>query len=149
MKYFIYSLVMGLLVIPSLSFAQQPITNPNVFNGIFDPNNTSTSNGPASSSGFSCSPGGNPKLQDLADYGVCIINHSIIPLIFAIAIVMFIWGVVQYVMNGTDEEAKAKGRQFMLWGIIALTVMLGVWGLVGILGATFGVDTSVFPQVGQ
>ena len=61
---------------------------------------------------------------------------------------MFIWGVVQYVINSGEEAKKDKGKQFMLWGLIALTVMVSVWGLVDILGATFGVDdTSVIPQV--
>lgn len=35
----------------------------------------------------------------------------------------------------------------MIWGIIALAVMLSVWGLVGILGSTFNIGTSVLPQV--
>ena len=36
----------------------------------------------------------------------------------------------------------------MIWGIVALAVMLSVWGLVGILGSTFGLGTgSVLPQV--
>jgi uncharacterized membrane protein YidH (DUF202 family) len=88
----------------------------------------------------------NPKLQDVICYVVFIINRSVIPLIFAIAIAMFVWGVVQYVINSDQEEKKAKGKQFMIWGIIALTVMLGVWGLVAIVGGTFGLKTSVLPQ---
>lgn len=74
------------------------------------------------------------------------INYSVIPLIFALAVVMFVWGVVQYVINSDEEAKKAKGRQFMIWGIIALAVMLSVWGLVKILGNTFNID-YVVPQV--
>ena len=88
----------------------------------------------------------NPKLQDVVCYIVFIINRSIIPLIFAIAIALFVWGVVQYVINADSEEKRKKGKQFMIWGIIALTVMLSVWGLVKIVGGTFGLNTSVLPQ---
>lgn len=87
------------------------------------------------------------KLQDVLCYVTKIINNSIIPLIFALALAMFIWGVVQFVLNSDEEAKKEKGRQFMLWGIIALTVMVSVWGLVAILGKTFGIETNVLPQV--
>lgn len=95
----------------------------------------------------SCGLGSNPKLQHLLDYATCIINKSVIPLIFALALAMFVWGVVQFVINSDEEAKKEKGKQFMLWGIIALTVMISVWGLVNILGDTFGVNTGFIPQV--
>jgi uncharacterized membrane protein (GlpM family) len=94
-----------------------------------------------------CSLAGNPKFQDLICYVTKIINDSVIPLIFTLAVVMFLWGVVQYVINSDEEAKKEKGRQFMLWGIIALAVMVSVWGLVGILSGTFGINASVLPQV--
>lgn len=37
----------------------------------------------------------------------------------------------------------------MIWGIIALTVMVSVWGLVAILGNTFNINTGFIPQVKQ
>ena len=49
-----------------------------------------------------------------------------------------------------DEEAKrAQGKQYMIWGIIALAVMLSIWGLVGVLKNTFGINVgqSILPQV--
>ena len=86
--------------------------------------------------------------KTLVDYVTCIIANSIIPLIFAGAAVMFIWGVVQFFIINSDEEAKrAQGKQFMIWGIIALAVMISIWGLVGILGNTFNLNTSVLPTV--
>ncbi|PIP69142.1 hypothetical protein CO033_02145 [Candidatus Nomurabacteria bacterium CG_4_9_14_0_2_um_filter_32_10] len=93
-----------------------------------------------------CTLVANPKFQDLLSYVVCIINGSVIPLIFALAVVMFIWGVVQYVINSDEEAKKEKGKQFMIWGIIGLTVMVSIWGLVSILGSTFGIQ-NVIPQL--
>jgi hypothetical protein len=99
------------------------------------------------SNGGLCSLATNSNLQNLINYVICIISRSVIPLIFALAIVMFIWGVVQYVINSDEEAKKEKGRQFMIWGVIALTVMVSVWGLVGILGKTFNINTGVIPQL--
>lgn len=90
----------------------------------------------------------NAKLGDLFSYISCIIVKSVIPLIFAMAVAMFLWGVVQFVIKDS-EEAKDKGRQLMVWGIIGLTVMVGVWGLVGIVGRTFNLNTSVIPVLPQ
>ncbi|MCX6752485.1 MAG: hypothetical protein NTZ87_03230 [Candidatus Nomurabacteria bacterium] len=88
----------------------------------------------------------NSKFQDVLIYATCIINKSVIPLIFALAVALFVWGVVQYVINSDEEAKKEKGRQFMIWGIIALAVMVSVWGLVNILGNTFGIEKTI-PQV--
>lgn len=88
------------------------------------------------------------KFSDLLCYITSIINNSFIPLIFAAATVMFIWGAIKFFIINADEEAKREqGKQYMIWGIVALAVMLSVWGLVGILGSTFGIGTSILPQV--
>ncbi|MEK7175276.1 MAG: pilin [Patescibacteria group bacterium] len=87
----------------------------------------------------------NPKFQDYVQYITCIIGSAVIPLIFALALAMFIWGVVQYVIKD-EEKAKKEGQQFMLWGVIALAVMISVWGLVGILTNTFGIEFMI-PQL--
>ena len=85
--------------------------------------------------------------KDLLCFLTYLIDSSIIPFIFSIAIVAFIWGVVQFFIINSDEEAKREqGKQFMIWGIVALAVMLSVWGLVSILSTTFGVNTSILPQ---
>ncbi len=87
-----------------------------------------------------------PKFQDLLSYITCIISNYVVVLIVAIAMVMFIWGVVQYVINNGEEAKKERGKQFMIWGIIGLAVMIAVWGLVRILGTTFGIDYAI-PQL--
>ena len=101
---------------------------------------------PVAGTSSTCTMGTN--FQGVLGYVTCIINNSVIPLIFALATVMFIWGAVNFFIINADEEAKrAQGKQFMIWGIIALAVMLSVWGLVGILSSTFGVNSSILPQV--
>lgn len=85
---------------------------------------------------------------DFLKYITCLINSAVIPLIFALATVMFIWGVIQFFIIGANEEAKREqGKQFIIWGVIALTVMISIWGLVGIVGGTFNLNTSVLPEV--
>ncbi|MCC7160389.1 hypothetical protein IT399_01525 [Candidatus Nomurabacteria bacterium] len=86
--------------------------------------------------------------QKYIAYITCTINGTIIPLIFALATLMFIWGAVNFfIINADDESKRTQGKQFMIWGIVSLAVMLSVWGLVNILGATFGVPTDFLPTV--
>jgi mannose/fructose/N-acetylgalactosamine-specific phosphotransferase system component IID len=66
---------------------------------------------------------------------------AIVPVLIALAVVYFVWGVVQYVMSG-DEEAKKAGRDRIIFGIIGLAVIIAMWGLVNILVTTFGLNGS-------
>ena len=59
-----------------------------------------------------------------------------------LATVIFLWGVIQYITAGGEEEKIKSGRTYMLWGIIALFVMVAVWGLVGVITATFQGDIN-------
>jgi len=96
----------------------------------------------------SCMIGNNSTLKDVLCYFTKLINDSVIPLLFAVATVFFVWGAVKFfIINAAEEAKREQGKQFMIWGIVALTVMLSVWGLVELLTGTFGVGGSVLPQV--
>ncbi len=82
------------------------------------------------------------------NFFTCTIVSSIIPLLFTIATAAFIWGIIQYFLNPENEEKRSQGKSYMLWGIIALFVMVSMWGLVGVIGNTFGVKT-LLPQLSQ
>jgi hypothetical protein len=67
---------------------------------------------------------------------------KLIPLVIGIAVLVFLWGVLRYVV-AKDEDAQKEARGVMLYGIIALFVMVSVWGFVNILGdSIFGNDSS-------
>mgnify|MGYP001276423118 CR=1 FL=1 len=72
------------------------------------------------------------------------------PIVVALALLYFFWGLAKYILAAGDEEAKTEGRSIMIWGIIALFVIVSVWGLVGVLNTTFGIDqeaTTPIPGV--
>lgn len=72
-----------------------------------------------------------------------IINTIIVPVIFALAFIVFVWGVVNYFfLNGGDEAKRSEGRQFALWGVLGMVVLLSVWGFVNILLSTLGITPS-------
>jgi len=72
-----------------------------------------------------------------------ILNAVVIPVIFALIFAVFFWGMVNYFfLHPDDEKARASGRQFALWGILALVVLFSVWGLVNILLSTLGLPAG-------
>ncbi len=66
---------------------------------------------------------------------------TVVPILIALGVVYFVWGVITYVI-ASDEEAKSAGRNRVIYGIIGLAVIVAVWGLVKILTNTFGIPTT-------
>ena len=70
-----------------------------------------------------------------------LINVVIVPIIFACAFLVFIWGVINYFfLHGDDEGKRTEGKQFAFWGIIGMVVLFSVWGFVNLLLSTLGVS---------
>ncbi|MSU55254.1 MAG: hypothetical protein EXS46_01790 [Candidatus Taylorbacteria bacterium] len=64
-----------------------------------------------------------------------IVNY-IVPFLVGLAVLVVIYGVFGFISNAADEEARASAKQFIIWGIIGIFIMLSVWGLVTILEGT-------------
>ncbi|MCA9353678.1 hypothetical protein KC842_02290 [Candidatus Nomurabacteria bacterium] len=101
--------------------------------------------GSESSSSAFC-PSELTDLKSLVIWVICFITQALVPLAFAIALVLFIWGVVMYMRNADNASKRKEGAQYILWGIFALFVMLSVWGLVAVLSNTFGQQNAI-PQL--
>lgn len=62
-----------------------------------------------------------------------------LPIVVGIALLGFFWGLATFIFAAGDETAKEKGRRLMIWGVIALFVMVSVWGLVRFVGDAIGI----------
>ena len=69
-----------------------------------------------------------------------IINPFIV-LLFAMALVYFFWGLVQFIAGADDETKRGTGKKHMVWGVIGLVIMIGVFGIINILLNTFGIPS--------
>ena len=66
---------------------------------------------------------------------------AVLPVLVALGVIYFVWGVVQYFIRDS-EEAKEKGKDRIIYGIIGLVVIVGMWGLVRIVTNTFGLNNT-------
>ena len=93
------------------------------------------------------------SVYDAGNLVINLINNVAVPLVFAMAFIVFIWGIFLYfIQGGHDEEKRQSGKSLMLWGLIGFFVMVSVWGLVHILLGTFNVGTTLqqaYPQAPQ
>jgi len=72
------------------------------------------------------------------------------PVVVALALLYFFWGLAKFILSAGDEVDSKKGRDMMIWGIIALFVMVSVWGIINLLGDTLNIqqgDTIIVPSV--
>lgn len=75
-----------------------------------------------------------------------IINSILVPVLFAIAFIVFLYGIAQaYIFSGGDAEKVSQGHRLLLWGIIAFVIMISIWGLVNVVANTFGLAGAFAP----
>lgn len=86
------------------------------------------------------------NVTGIINWASCTLYKAVIPLLFALGTAGFIWGIIQYYLNPDNEEKRKKGKSFIIGGLIALFVMVSMWGMVGILTGTFGF-TNTIPQL--
>jgi hypothetical protein len=121
---------------------------------------TNAVNGPASQWNFTYDGAGAPQsgssqlaqcsairflsLLDVLIWVKCIIVIGVIPLIFTLAFVFFLWGVLRFVY-ASDIKQKEESKKLIWYGLLGLFVMVSVWGIIKILGDTVGLDTGAVP----
>jgi hypothetical protein len=127
---FLLMFLVSFLLVPALSLAALTEAPGGGIDG-----NAST---PSPSSVGSCS-----GIDSFAKFTGCIqgfILQPLIYLIFAVAIVYFLYGVLTYVRKGGDEDDRRAGKEMMIYGIIAIAVMVSVYGLINLVTGTFKLE---------
>jgi uncharacterized membrane-anchored protein len=63
--------------------------------------------------------------------------NLILPVLTALALVLVVYSAYRYVLKAGDSHGKGSERQAIVWGLIALFVIVSVWGLVRFMCGTF------------
>lgn len=62
--------------------------------------------------------------------------NRVIPVLIALALVIFFWGLVQYI------RTHKGGKDIMIAGLLGLFIMVSVWGIIRIAQNTLGVSNA-------
>ena len=88
------------------------------------------------------------QLTKIATSLIDFINNVAVPLVFAVAFIVFIFGVFRYfIAGGASPEKQKEGRQLIMYSVIGFAVMIAIWGLVNLVVNTFGFDSKARPDL--
>jgi predicted PurR-regulated permease PerM len=66
----------------------------------------------------------------------------VIPIVITLAVIYFLWGLAKFLTSAGDSEKHEEGRNIMIWGVIAIFVIVSFWGLVRVIQNTFSIQDN-------
>lgn len=67
------------------------------------------------------------------------IVNPVILFLVALALLIFLWGLAEYIRGGDSSTSRDTGRKHMLWGIIGLFIMISAYAILNIaVNSVFG-----------
>jgi len=83
------------------------------------------------------------NLQDLIK-GIIDLANPLLAVLVALALLTFFWGLTKFISKAGDAKNHAEGRQLMVWGLIALFVMVSIYGIIQFFHVDiFGTDRAL------
>lgn len=79
--------------------------------------------------------------QGVKDFMAKVVSEIIQPIVgilFALALVYFLYGLTVFIMNAGDSAKRTEAKSHMVWGLVGLTVMVAAWGIITVAVGTFG-----------
>ncbi len=67
---------------------------------------------------------------------------TITKLSFGFAVIFLFWGIFNFVSNASDQSKREEGKKKIIFGVIAIFVMVSVWGIVKSITSTTKLDNS-------
>jgi K+-transporting ATPase A subunit len=67
----------------------------------------------------------------------------LIPIVFALALIFFFWGIAQFIRSAGDTKTLESGKNKMIWGIVGLFVMISIYGIIKYIGNSLGIETPI------
>ena len=73
----------------------------------------------------------------------------LIVLVFTLALVVFGWGVVKFIMEADNPEGVKKAKSLIIWGVIAMAVLASLTGLIQLFQDYLGIKGGGIIEVPQ
>ena len=73
-----------------------------------------------------------------------LVNGTLVPAVFALAFLVFIWGMFKtFILGGHDEEKQSEGKQLMMYAILGFVIMISIWGIVTVISDSLGLGGAI------
>jgi len=83
-----------------------------------------------------------PVVVDLLKRIDAYILNPLIGLAFSVATIVFLYGIFQFIMSETADNARETAKKKILYGLIGMFIMSSAYGLIHIILGTFGIPTD-------
>ena len=70
------------------------------------------------------------------------ILNPLILLAFAIAFLVFFWGIFQFIASQTTDANRDEGKRKIFWGLFGMFIMFAAYGLIRLILGTFGISAG-------
>ena len=74
-----------------------------------------------------------------------LVLNPIIILAFAVALLVFFWGVVQFINSETADSKRAEGQRKLIFGLLGMFIMISAFGIIRFILSTFRITASGYP----
>lgn len=64
----------------------------------------------------------------------------------ALALLAFLWGLAKFIFKADDSSEHESGKNLMKWGLVALFVMVTVWGIIYFVQRELGIYANDVPD---
>src|SRR3990167_1724359 len=68
-----------------------------------------------------------------------------LPIVVGIALLVFFWGIFQFISSETVDAGREEGKRKIFWGIFGMFIMISAYGLIRLILGTFGIPTPSYP----
>lgn len=83
-----------------------------------------------------------PDLRTLANELAQVLK-IVLNILGALAFVAFWWGVAKFILAAGDSKSIAEGKQFMLYGVLALFILVSIRGILLFSFTQFGFGNEI------
>jgi hypothetical protein len=86
------------------------------------------------------------SFRDLTNSLGSYVSKSIFPILVTLAVLAFMYNIALFMINSDNEKEREIFKKYSVNAVIALTILLCVWGVVGIFTQTIFHSTVFIPQ---
>ena len=69
-----------------------------------------------------------------------VILNPLIYLVFAVAFLVFFYGLFEFIQSAEKDEARETGKRKIVYGLIGMLVMFSVYGIIRVILGTFKIS---------
>ena len=81
-------------------------------------------------------------LRELAAQIVDVLTYTTATLVL-LGLIIYMWGIASNILKMSEGEVLASYRNYVIWGIVIMFVMVSIWGILRLLQASVFGGTGV------